>query len=81
MRQLSDHAGERVVVVALGVIGLCTVAVARAIGARVSAIANPEFRRDLALAVGAECACLAGEGKQAGPEAYLIALTANIWAA
>jgi len=79
MRQLGYQAGERVTVVGLGVIGLCTVAVAQAMGARVSAIANSEFRRDLALQVGAETACLAGEGKSAGIEADLIVLTANTW--
>lgn len=79
MRQLGYQAGERVTVVGLGVIGLCTVAVAQAMGARVSAIANSEFRRDLALQVGAEIACLAGEGKSAGIEADLIVLTANTW--
>lgn len=79
MRQLGYQAGERVTVIGLGVIGLCTVAVAQAMGARVSAIANSEFRRDLALAVGAEVACLAGEGKSAGIEADLIVLTANTW--
>lgn len=79
MRQLGYQAGERVTVIGLGVIGLCTVAVAQAMGARVSAIANSEFRRDLALAVGAEVACLAGEGTGAGIEADLIVLTANTW--
>jgi threonine dehydrogenase-like Zn-dependent dehydrogenase len=79
MRQLGYQAGERVTVVGLGVIGLCTVAVAQAMGARVSAIANSPFRRDLALRVGAEHACLAGEGKQSGIEADLIVLTANTW--
>jgi threonine dehydrogenase-like Zn-dependent dehydrogenase len=79
MRQLGYQAGERVTVVGLGVIGLCTVAVAQAMGARVSAIANSEFRRDLALQVGAETACLAGEGKSTGIEADLIVLTANTW--
>jgi hypothetical protein len=79
MRQLGYQAGERVTVVGLGVIGLCTVAVAQAMGARVSAIANSPFRRDLALRVGAEHACLAGEGEQSGIEADLIVLTANTW--
>jgi len=79
MRQLGYEAGERVTVIGLGVIGLCTVAVAQAMGARVSAIANSEFRRGLALAMGAETACLAGEGKRSGIEADLVVLTANTW--
>lgn len=79
MRQLHYEAGERVAVIGLGVIGLCTVGVAQAMGARVSAIANSPLRRDLALAMGAERACLAGEAKQAGLEADIVILTANPW--
>jgi threonine dehydrogenase-like Zn-dependent dehydrogenase len=81
MRQLNYEAGERVCVIGLGVIGLCTVAVARAMGARVSAIANAPFRRELAMAVGAEQGFLAGEAQAAGHEADLVVLTANTWAA
>lgn len=79
MRQLNYEAGERVCVIGLGVIGLGTVAVANAMGARVTAIANSEFRRKLALDMGAEVCCLAGEGKRAGIEADVVILTANPW--
>lgn len=81
MRQLHYEAGERVTVIGLGVIGLCTVGVAQAMGARVTAVANSPFRRDLALAMGAEQAFLAGEAKQAGIEADIVVLTANPWPA
>jgi threonine dehydrogenase-like Zn-dependent dehydrogenase len=53
LRQVRYEAGESVCVVGLGVIGLCTVAVARAMGARVIALANDERRAALARQMGA----------------------------
>ncbi len=79
MRQLRYEAGERVTVIGLGVIGLGTVGVAQAMGARVTAVANSPFRRDLALSMGAEQAFLPGEAKSAGVEADIVVLTANPW--
>lgn len=81
LRQLNYEAGERVTVIGLGVIGLATVSVAKAMGARVTAVANSEFRRDLALQVGAEKAYLVGEAKKDGVEADIVVLTANTWEA
>ncbi len=79
LRQLRYEAGERVTVIGLGVIGLATVGVAQAMGARVTAIANSPLRRDLALTMGAEQAFLPGEAKAAGVEADIVILTANPW--
>ncbi|MCC6586924.1 MAG: zinc-binding dehydrogenase [Bryobacterales bacterium] len=81
LRQLNYEAGERVTVIGLGVIGLCTVAVANAMGARVTAIANAELRRQLALKMGADQAFLPGEAKQSGVEADIVVNTANTWSA
>ena len=81
LRQLQYEAGERVTVIGLGVIGLCTVAVAAAMGARVTAVANAELRRELALAVGAGQAFAPGEAKAQGVEADIVVNTANTWSA
>ena len=79
LRQARFTQGERVCVVGLGVIGLCTVAVARAMGARVTAVANAEPRRELALRLGAAEVWAAGEGLH--DSADVVVLTANTWAA
>ena len=79
LRQVHYRAGEHVAVVGLGVIGLCTVAIARVMGAQVTAIANSAFRRDLALRAGAHTACL--NGKAGLLNANVVVLTANTWAA
>jgi threonine dehydrogenase-like Zn-dependent dehydrogenase len=49
LRRVNYQAGEDVAVVGLGVIGLCTVAVAKAMGARVVAVANDDQRAGLAI--------------------------------
>lgn len=79
LRQTRFEEGEHVAVVGLGVIGLCTVAIARAMGAQVTAIANSPFRRDLALQVGAHQAFLNGEAGTIN--ANIVVLTANTWPA
>lgn len=70
LRQVRYEAGERVAVVGLGVIGLCTVAMARAMGARVMAVANSEARSELAR-------CMGADGFPG--EADIVVLTANPW--
>lgn len=79
LRQTHFAEGERVCVVGLGVIGLATVALAKALGARVTAVANAEFRRELALALGAEHVYMAGEAPADSVDVAV--LTANTWAA
>ncbi len=79
LRQVNYQAGERVAVVGLGVIGLCTAAVATAMGARVIAIANSDFRRSLALEMGAAKAFLNGQAPAS--QADVVVLTANPWPA
>ena len=73
LRQARYRAGETVAVVGLGVIGLCTVGVARAMGAKVFAVANSSLRSELAVRIGAE-ALPAGD-------ADIVVLTANPWEA
>jgi threonine dehydrogenase-like Zn-dependent dehydrogenase len=89
LRQAKYESGESVAVVGLGVIGLCTVGVARAMGARVAAIANALNRLERARRVGAHLAILSDEAR--GPAdlkavcgaegADVVILTANTWAA
>lgn len=87
LRQAGYQTGENVVVVGLGVIGLCTVASARAMGARVAGVANSSIRAEMAARLGAhgtfqssdaaleeKLARLLGE---AGAD--IIVLTANPW--
>lgn len=81
--------GETVAVLGLGVIGLATVALAAALGARVLALGNDEFRLRKAAELGAET-CLDTSAAQPGTaieEATrgagldVILTTANSWAA
>ena len=89
LRQAAYQAGENVAVVGLGVIGLCTVGLARAMGAKVAAIANSGLRSEMALRVGASAALISDdpelESKLAGlfgnTGADIVVLTANPWAA
>lgn len=81
MRQAHYEAGEHVAVSGLGVIGLCTVAVATAMGARVTAIGNSEFRNQLALQMGADRLLLSGSAAINDLKADLVVLTANPWPA
>ena len=81
LRQVAYEPGERVAVVGLGVIGLCTVALANAIGARVVAVGNSDLRRTLAVEVGAASAWLSGIDEAGEADADIVVLTANSWAA
>jgi threonine dehydrogenase-like Zn-dependent dehydrogenase len=90
LRRARYEAGENVLVLGLGVIGLCTVALARAIGACVVGIeANSELRADVATTLGAQRVLMSEEGQikektekvfgEAGAD--IVVLTANPWAA
>ena len=85
LRQVHYQAGENVCVIGLGVIGLCTVAVAKAMGARVIAIANSTRRAELATRLGSEASHQSGtvavESVFDGQGADVVVLTANTWAA
>ena len=85
MRQVDYRAGESVLVVGLGVIGLGTAAAAKAMGAQVAVVANHESRAALARAVGAHEAYLSGEFDSrklfSGQGADIVILTANSWSA
>ncbi len=87
LRQARYETGENIVVVGLGVIGLSTVALARAMGANVLGVANSEIRARAALAVGAN-GCLSSEDPAAvqsmrgyfhGLDADIVVLTSNSW--
>lgn len=80
LRQVRYEAGERVAVVGLGVIGLATCAMARAMGAsEVIAVANSPSRAEAAMRAGAHRAALSGEPLPG--EVDVVVLTANPWAA
>lgn len=81
LRQAHYEAGEHVVVVGLGVIGLCTVAVATAMGARVTAIGNSELRNTLAASLGADVTLSPGAPRIDDLQAGIVVLTANPWGA
>ncbi|HVZ84465.1 MAG TPA: zinc-binding dehydrogenase [Terracidiphilus sp.] len=85
MRRVHYETGEDVAVVGLGVIGLCTVAIARAMGARVVAVANDPQRAALAQQLGAHEVYVSGSFDPAsifaGKGADLVVLTANPWQA
>jgi threonine dehydrogenase-like Zn-dependent dehydrogenase len=80
MRQARYESGESVAVVGLGVIGLATVAIARAMGATVTAVANSALRGEVARQVGAHEVHVVGEG-DAPSEIDMVVLTANPWSA
>lgn len=76
LQQVRFEPGERVAVVGLGVIGLCTCALARAMGAsEVIAVANSPLREQMALAAGAHRA------EKLPKDVDVVILTANPWAA
>lgn len=85
MRKVNYLPGERVLVIGLGVIGLCTVALAESLGAQVEAIGNHANRLELARAMGAQHAWDAASVDPAavfsGEGADVIVLTANAWEA
>lgn len=85
LRQVHYEAGEDVAIVGLGVIGLCTVAVARAMGARVIGVANDQQRAEVARALGALEAHISGSFDPntvfENQGADIVVLTANSWSA
>lgn len=89
LRQAAYVAGENVAVVGLGVIGLCTVGIARAMGAKVAGIANSELRAQAALRVGADAGLVAADARLrdelealfGAVGADIVVLTANPWSA
>ncbi len=89
LRQTRYQAGENVLVVGLGVIGLCTTGLARAMGARVAAVANAPIRAEQAMRAGAHGAFtsdtpdLHGRLREVfrGADADIVILTANPWSA
>lgn len=85
LRAVHYEAGEDVAIVGLGVIGLCTIAVAKAMGARVVAIANGVRRTELARRLGAVEAYLSGAFAPSElfdhRGADIVVLTANSWSA
>ncbi len=89
LRQARFEPGENIVVVGLGVIGLCTVGLAGAMGAKVVGIANSTLRSDAAEQVGAHDAFLSDdpdlkhrlEDVFGEVGADIVVLTANQWEA
>jgi threonine dehydrogenase-like Zn-dependent dehydrogenase len=85
LRKVHYQAGESVLVIGLGVIGLCATALASSLGACVEAVANHPHRRELAKAMKAQQAWDATNFDRscvfAGRGADVIVLTANTWAA
>ncbi len=87
LRQANYETGENVVVIGLGVIGLCTVALSRAMGASVLGVANSDIRAKAAVEMGA-LACLSSDDPNPvasmkrefrGGEADIVILTSNSW--
>jgi len=89
LRAAGYQSGESVAVLGLGVIGLCTIGLARAMGSRVAGIANTPLRLPVALRVGANAAFLNSDvrtakdlGELFGEDGVdIVILTANTWAA
>lgn len=88
LRQARYEPGENIAIVGLGVIGLCTCGLARALGSKVVAIANSPVRAEAAQRLGVHATFLAQEIQngaahlhpalgEAGPD--IVILTANAW--
>lgn len=80
LRQARYEAGEPVTVIGLGIVGLATVAVAKAMGASVTAVANSRLRAAAALRIGAHRVLLHSDPLESN-SSPLVVLTANTWAA
>ena len=86
-RQARYETGENIVVVGLGVIGLSTIALARAMGAKVLGLANSEIRARAAVTVGATACVMADDANPGchhahyfhGMDADIVVLTSNSW--
>jgi threonine dehydrogenase-like Zn-dependent dehydrogenase len=87
LRQARYEAGENVVVIGLGIIGLSVIALARAMGANVLGVANSEIRARAAIEMGAlGCVMSDDSGPVSsmrqilhGAEADIVVLTSNSW--
>jgi threonine dehydrogenase-like Zn-dependent dehydrogenase len=87
LQQARYQTGENVVVTGLGVIGLCTVALARAMGSKVVGVANSEVRAHAAREVGADHCLISGSPDLLpavrncfrGAEADIVVSTSNAW--
>jgi threonine dehydrogenase-like Zn-dependent dehydrogenase len=89
LRQARYEPGENVAVVGLGVIGLCAIWLARAMGAKVVGISNSPVRSESAMQLGAHAAFLADDAElheklksvfgNTGTD--IVMLTANPWKA
>jgi threonine dehydrogenase-like Zn-dependent dehydrogenase len=80
MRHARYESGESIAVIGLGVIGLGTVAIARAMGATVTAVANSPLRATSASQVGAHHVHITGDTEP--PSGIdVVVLTANPWSA
>jgi threonine dehydrogenase-like Zn-dependent dehydrogenase len=87
LRQARYEPGENVAVVGLGVIGLCAIWLARAMGAKVVGISNSPVRSESAMQLGAHAAFLADDADlqdklrtvfgEVGTD--IVVLTANPW--
>jgi threonine dehydrogenase-like Zn-dependent dehydrogenase len=87
LRQAKYEPGENVAVIGLGVIGLCTIWLARAMGAKVAGISNSKVRSESAIQLGAHAAFLADDKDlheklktvfgEVGTD--IVVLTANPW--
>lgn len=85
LRKVDYRPGENVLVIGLGVIGLCSVALASSLGAQVEAVANHPLRLELARRMNAQQAWDATSLEPAkvfaGRGADVVILTANSWTA
>jgi threonine dehydrogenase-like Zn-dependent dehydrogenase len=87
LHQAHYQAGENIAVTGLGVIGLCTIALARAMGSKVVGVANSEARARAAREIGAEACLLSGSPDLLdrmkhcfrGAEADIVVSTSNAW--
>lgn len=80
LRQAAYQPAESIAVVGLGVIGLCTVALSRAMGAFVTAVGNSDLRLRAACGLGAQ-RTLSGPEAEANNSIDVVVLAANPWAA
>ena len=87
LRQARYETGENIAVVGLGVIGLCAVALVRAMGGAVIGVGNSDVRARAAVEVGA-IACVSSDASDpasemkrhfCGGEADIVILTSNSW--
>ena len=73
------QAGQRVAVIGLGALGMASIAVARSVGAHVTALSHRSRAFDLAQRFGAHSTQLLGSGSEIVAEADVVITTANGW--